>query len=89
MTASLVCRLVLLIADVLGLGGVKSEVADSRNKTVDTASNHRKEDVCACSGCVSFGLKRGVVDDKASYPTKEKCEQKAYEIVVVFHKAPD
>ena len=84
-TARYVFRLVLLIADVLGLSGVKGKVADSCNKAVDTAGKHRKEDVCACSGCKSFGLKRCVVDDKASYPAKEECEQKAHEIVVVFH----
>ena len=69
-----ICKLVLLVTDILFLRGIKEDVADRSNKTVNSECDRCKEDVAACSGGISFGLERSVVDYKATDPTKEKCK---------------
>ena len=63
---------ILLITNVLGLGGVKCEVANGCNQAINAQGNDRKEQICQGSGCVALGFEAGVVDDKATNPTKEK-----------------
>ena len=72
--ASLSFGLVLLITDVLVLFGIEEDVADGSYESVNSESDHGKEDVAAGSGCVTLGLERGVVDNKASDPSEEECE---------------
>jgi hypothetical protein len=78
-------RLVLLVADVLFLGGIEGQVADGSNENVNTAGDVTQNDVCTGSGGVSLGLEAGVIDDKAAEPTQEEGQQKANESVVIFH----
>ena len=75
-------RLILLVADVLLLSGIKGQVADGSNQAVDTEGDHGQEDVSAGSTGEAFGLQGGVVDDQAADPTQEKGQQETDEIVV-------
>ena len=75
--------LTLEVTDVAFLAGVELEVADRCNEHVDTAGDATKEKVCKGSGLPSLGLKRGVVDDKATDPAKEESEKETNQVIVV------
>ena len=64
--------LVLFVADILGLRGIKHEVADRRYQTVNTKGDRRQEQVASRSGRIALRLQGSVIDDKASDPSKEK-----------------
>ena len=49
-------RLILLVADVFLLSGIKGQVADGSNQAVDTEGDHSQEDVSAGSTGEAFGL---------------------------------
>ena len=76
---------ILLVADVLFLGGVKEQVADGSYKPVNSKGDHGQEDVRQRSRFEALGLERRVVNDQASDPTQEKGQKKTYEVVVVLH----
>lgn len=76
-------RSILAIADVTGLGGIESQVADRRDQTVDTAGDDRQEHISKGSGCIAFRLQRRVVDDNASNPSKKEGQQKACESLIL------
>jgi hypothetical protein len=78
---------ILLVADVLGLGGIKEQVADGGNQTVDTKGNNGEQNVATGSGGVALGLQGRMVDNKAADPTQKEGQKKADEIVVVIHDA--
>ena len=79
---------VLLVTDVLILSRIKEEVADRSYERVNTECDIAENEVKPCSGCESFGLKRCVVDNEASDPTKEKCQNKANDLVVIHCVSP-
>ena len=68
------------VADISGLAGIEEQIADRSNEGVNTKSKISKDEIRPSSGSESYRLKRSVVDDKASYPTEEKCKKKANEI---------
>ena len=76
-------RSILAIADVTGLGGIESQVADRRDQTVDAAGDDRQEHISKGSGCIAFRFQRRVVDDNASDPSKKEGQQKACESFVI------
>lgn len=76
-------RSILAIADVTGLGGIESQVADRRDQTVDAAGDDRQEHISKGSGCIAFRLQRRVVDDNASNPSKKEGQQKACESLIL------
>ena len=69
-------RSILAIADVTGLGGIESQVADGRNQTVNPASDNRQEHISKGSGSIAFRFQRRVVDDNASDPSQKKVSRK-------------
>ena len=75
---------VLLIADVLGLGGVEGQVADGSHELVDSEGHDCKQDVAAGAGCSTLCLQGRVVDDETSDPSEEESQEEACEILV-FH----
>lgn len=76
-------RSILAIADVTGLGGIKSQVADRRDQTVDTAGDDRQEHISKGSGCITFRFQRRVVDDNTADPSKKEGQQKACESLIL------
>lgn len=74
---------VLDVTDVLFLGGIKEKVADGSNERINAEGDDAEEEVSQSSGGITFGLQRGVVDDKATDPTEEEGQQEADELVVV------
>ena len=85
--------LVFLIADVLGLGGVKGQVANGGNQAIDAKGNQGEEDVGAGSAGVSLRLEAGVIDNDTADPAQEERQKKAYQIFVIhfensFHVCP-
>ena len=82
-TAFFISLSVFFVTYVLCLCGIEYEIANRSHQTVDTQGYVSKNEVAACSRGIALGLKRGVVDDKATYPTQEKGQQEAYEFVVI------
>lgn len=80
----LTCLLVLLVSYVTLFCGIEENAADRSNQRVDSESNYRKEKVRKSARGVSLGLKAGVVDDNAAYPSKEEEQQKS-DYVIVIH----
>ena len=74
--------LCLEVTDVAGLVGIECKVADRSNDHVNTTSDGTKYKVCKSSGLPTLGLERGVVDDKATDPTKEEGKKETNYIVV-------
>ena len=74
---------VFLVTDILFLCGIECQVADRRNKTVDTKRYERKENIRQCSGRIAFGFKGGVIDHDAADPTQEERQKKTNEIIVI------
>ena len=64
--------LILAIADVTGLGGIESQVADRRDQTIDTEGDDRQEHISKGSGSIAFRFQRRVVDNDASNPSQKK-----------------
>lgn len=62
-------KLVLFVAYVLCVCGVKLEVADRSNEGVNAESKGREPEVCRSSAGVAFGLKSGVIDDDTADPS--------------------
>ena len=75
----------LFVTDVLILCGIKEEVADGGNQTVDTEGDHGQENICQCSGSIALGLEGSVVDYDASDPTEKEGQYEANEIVGIVH----
>lgn len=73
---------VLLVADVLGLGGVEGQVADGSHDLVDSEGHDCKQDVAAGAGCPTLYLQGRVVDDETSDPSEEESQEEACEILV-------
>ena len=71
------CKSVLLVTDVLFLGGIEEEVADGSNEGVNTKSDVSEKEIRPRSGGKAFGLQLGVVDDDASDKAEEEGKQKA------------
>ena len=65
-------KLVLFVADVAFLIGIKDQVADRSDQTVDTKGDHGEEDVRAGSAGVALGLQGSVIDDQTTDPAQEK-----------------
>ena len=65
-------ELLLNVTDVLFLVGIEGEVADRCYQAVDTKGDHSQEDVSQRSRLKACGLKRGVIDHKASDPSQEE-----------------
>ena len=65
-------KLVLFIADVAFLIGIKDQVADRSDQTVDAKGDHGEEDVRAGSAGVALGLLGSVIDDQTTDPAQEK-----------------
>ena len=78
-----VYKLVLLVANVLFLIGIESQVADRSHQTVDTTGNHGQEDVGTSSAGKAFGLQGGMIDNQATDPAQEKSQQKTNQIIVI------
>ena len=76
---------ILFVADVLFLCGIKDQIANGSHQTIDTEGDHGEKNVGKRSGCIARGLEAGVIDDDASNPAKEKCEQKTNKIVIAIH----
>lgn len=76
-------KLTFEVTNVLGLSGIKEQVADRCYEGVNSERNKSKEKVCECSGLVSFGLKGSMVDNKASDPAKEEGQKKTNDVVVI------
>ena len=76
-------RLVLLVTDVLILGGIEEEVADSSNERINSEGEISEKEVSPRSRGEAFGLELGVVDDDASDETEEEGQQKADDVFVV------
>ena len=74
----------LLVAEVLLFCRVKYEVANRSNESVNPEGYRRKNEVEPRSAYKSLRLKRGAVDDDASYPAQEEGKQETNEIVF-FH----
>ena len=81
-------RSVFLVTDVSCFSRIEYEVADGSNESIDTASDVAENEISESSGGVTFRLQGSVVDDKASDPTKEKCEKEANEFIVIHDKSP-
>ena len=81
-------KLLFNVADVAGLVSIEGEVADRSNKAVDATSDHGKEEVCKSSASESFGLKRSVVNDQATDPTKEEGKQETSKICAHCENPP-
>jgi hypothetical protein len=79
---------ILFVADISLLGGIKEQIADRCNQSVDTKGNNREENVRQSSRRITLRFQRGVVDDNASDPTQEKGQQKTNEIVVIHYRSP-
>ena len=75
-------QLSLEVTDVLCLAGIKGKVADRSNEGVDTQGDVSKNNVCEGSRLPTVGLKRGVVDDKATNPTKEEGKKETNYVVI-------
>lgn len=75
---------VLLVADVLGLGGVEGQVADGSHELVDSEGHDCKQDVAAGAGCPTLCLQGRAVDDETSDLSEEESQEEACEILV-FH----
>ena len=82
------CKSVLLVTDVLILGGIKEEVADRSNEGVNTHSDVGKKEICPRSGGEAFGLELGVVDDDASDEAEEEGQDKANYVFGVHGDSP-
>ena len=82
------CKSVLLVTDVLFLGGIEEEVADGSNEGVNTKSEVCKKEVCPRSRGKAFGLELGVVDDDASDKAEEEGQDKANYVFGVHGKSP-
>ena len=76
---------VLLVTDVLFLGGIEGKVADGSNQTVDTQSHHGQKQVATGSGGVALGLQGSVIDDQTTDPTQKEGQKKACDVVVHKH----
>ena len=81
-------RSVLLVADVLCLGGVKDQVADGSDQRIKSEGEVGKNEVSPRSGGESFGFERGMVDDNAADKSEEEGQQKADKVFVVHSKSP-
>ena len=68
------------VADIFGLAGIEEQIANGCNEGVNTKSKISQNKIRPGSGSESYRLKRSVVDDKASNPSKEEGEKKANEI---------
>ena len=79
---------VTLPADVLFLGGIEGQVADSGNQAINTQGHYGQPEICTGSAGVALGLKLSVVDDNAANPTQEEGQQKTNEILVIHDKVP-
>ena len=79
---------VLLVTDVLFLGGIEEEVADGCNEGVNTHGEVSKKEICPRSRGEAFGLELGVVDDDASDEAEEEGQDKANYVLVVHGKSP-
>ena len=66
-----------------GAWRVKSQVADRRDQTVDTAGDDRQEHISKGSGCITFRFQRRVVDDNTADPSKKEGQQKACESLIL------
>lgn len=75
---------VLLVADVLVLGGVEGQVADGSHDLVNSAGYDCEQDVAAGTGRPTLCLQGRVVDDETSDPSEEEGQEEACEILV-FH----
>lgn len=76
-------RSILAIADVTGLGGIESQVADRRDKLIDSEGNECQKHISKGSGCIAFRFQRRVVDDNTADPSKKEGQQKACESFVI------
>lgn len=73
---------VLLVADVLVLGGVEGQVADGSHDLVNSAGYDCEQDVAAGAGRPTLCLQGRVVDDETSDPSEEEGQEEACEILV-------
>ena len=73
---------VLLVADVLGLSGVEHQVADRSDEGINAAGDVAEDNISAGARGVTFGLQRGVVDNKASDPAEEEGQEETNDLVV-------
>ena len=78
-------QLCLEVADILFLIWIECKVADWSNETVDTKCDVTENEVSPGSGSEACGLKSSVVDDYATNPSEEECEQEANEVVVIHN----
>ena len=67
-------ELVLCVADVLFLGRIEGQIADSSNQAVDTEGNYGQEEVSSSSAGVALGLQGRMVDDQATDPAQEESQ---------------
>ena len=81
-------RLILSVADILVLGGIKGQVADGSNQRINTHRQIGENEISPRSGGKAFGLEGGVVDDNATNEAEEKRQQKTNEFVVIHSKSP-
>ena len=76
------------IADISSLCGIKCKIADWCNQGINTKRDYGEKEICKCSWSVSLGLKAGVINYEASYPTKKKCKKKACKILCTHYIPP-
>ena len=80
-------QLTLLVADVLGLGSVKEQIADGCNQRINVEGDVTQDEVQPGSGHPTLGLQRSAVDDDAADPTQEEGQKEADDVVGIFHDA--
>ena len=79
---------VLLVTDIIRLSRIEGKVADRSNESVNSKSNGGKNEVEPGSGSVTLRLKRGAVNDDASYPAKEERKKETSDFVVFHSRSP-
>jgi hypothetical protein len=79
---------VLLVTDVLFLGGIEEEVADGCNEGVNTHGDVCEKEICPRSRGEAFGLELGVVDNDASDKAEEEGKDEANYVFVVHSESP-
>jgi hypothetical protein len=71
------------VADIAGLCGIKGQIADRGDQTVNAKGDGGQENVSQRAAGITCGFERRMIDDDAADPAKEKGQQKTDEVLVL------
>jgi hypothetical protein len=77
---------ILGVADIAGLCGIKGQIADRGNQTINAKGNVGQKKVSQRAAGITCGLQRRMINDNAADPAKEEGQQKTNELLVLHNE---